>query len=54
MKTISQRLDAIERKMAANQKKKLTKRQRKDEKLQESIRFVLSELEKNALRTTYE
>ena len=48
------RLKVIERKIAANQKKKLIEIQRKDKKLQKDIAYVLELLEKNPLHTTYE
>ena len=54
MKTIEQRLDAIERKIMANQKKKILEIQRKDKKLQKDIAYVLMLLEKNHLGTTHE
>jgi len=50
-KTVEQRLDAIERKIMSNEKKKL---KRKDIILQKNIAYVLKQLENNALRTTYE
>lgn len=54
MKTIEQRLDAIERKIMANQKKKILEIQRKDKKLQKDIAYVLDLLEKNPLGSTRE